>query len=89
MIRDLAIRKDAPWHDGPLEVLAGQARPACAQQRLVGEWSVESDPVEVRDGFVVLAGFEEYRAQHQIRFVPDREFGGIIRGPLSGPVQLL
>ncbi len=88
-IRRLTIHQDVPRHERAVILLGRGLSPACPQQSLVRERSLEMDAVQCLPGPLKIARFEQHGAQHQVRLVADRESGGITGRHLSGLVQLL
>src|SRR5215469_15922928 len=85
----LTIHQDVPRHERAV-ILAGRGLgPACSQQSLVRERSLEMDAVQRLFGPLKIAGFEQHAAQHQVRLVADREVSRITGRQLPGLVQLL
>src|SRR5207249_11763866 len=88
-IRRLTIHQDVPRHERAVILLGRGLSPACPQQSLVRERSLEMDAVQCLPGPLKIARFEQHGAQHQVRLVADRETGGIIGRQLPGLLQLL
>ncbi len=88
-IRRLTIHQDVPRNERTVVLLGRGLGPACPQQRLVRERSLEADAVERPLGPLELVGFEQEGAEHEVRLVTDRESGAVAGAQLPGPVQLL
>src|SRR5262245_11805178 len=88
-IRRLTIRKDVPRNERTVKLLIRGRGPACTQQSLIREQSIESNAVQRLLCPIKVARFEKDGTKHQVRLVADRETGGISRHPLSCLVQLL
>ena len=85
----LSLGQDRPRDQRPLEVLRGSVGPPGAEQRLVGEGSLQANPVQGALRRPELGGLEQQRAEHQVRLVADRERGQVDAVDASGPVQVL
>jgi hypothetical protein len=64
-------------------------RPAGTEKCLVGEWSVQPYPIQIRDCFFELVRLEQYRTDDEIGLVTDRQLGRIICRYLACAIQLL
>src|SRR5262249_56250231 len=72
-IRRLTLHQDVPRNERAVILLERSLGPACPQQRLVRERSLEMDAVQRLSSPLKITGFEQHGTQHQVRLVPDRE----------------
>ena len=88
-IRDFAFGEYRPGHDGALDILRGEVRPAGAQKSLVGIRPVEAHPVEIIGRALQIAVLKKQRTEYQVRFVTYGQFRGVVGLDKAGLVELL
>ena len=84
-IRRLTIRQDVPRNERAVVLLGRRLGPACPQQRLVRERSLEADAVQRLFRPLEVGRFEQDGAQHQVGLVADRESRRDHRPPAARP----
>ncbi len=88
-VRGFALGEDAPRNQRPVELLRRSVGPARAKQRLVGERTLQTNPIQRALGRLERRRFEEQRAEHEVRLVDDRERGRVAALHLTCAVELL
>ncbi len=83
-VSDLAISKNAPGHNGPLNIVHRHVGPTGTEQRLVREWPVKTHTIEIRDSAFEFLCFEVNRTGDKIRLVPNGQFRRIVRHDAAG-----